>query len=160
MNQENQDRLKRELSNWYKGYKLADIDNLAKFIFSKKNCEEAVEHYYDDDECESPLDFNNWEELIQKGNWHKTQDDVNESCIDMFRYVLASNDFWNDKDNRVFVGRHRGYISYWLYTRDLLGLDYEFSYKNKFSIWLFWQTIKKIRILYWRIKNRISNRKY
>ena len=74
MNKENENRLSRELTDRYKNYRPADINKLAKFIFSKKNCDSAAEHYYDDEECKSPLDFNNWEELIQRGNWHKTQE--------------------------------------------------------------------------------------
>lgn len=156
MDKENQDRLSRELLNRYKGYKPSNINTPAKVIFSKKNCDGAVEHYYDDDECENPLDFNNWEELIQKGNWHETQDDVNDACINMLRSILSSNKFWEDKDKRIFVQREREYVSYWFYTRDLLGLDYEFSYRRWIGAWLFWRFIKLVRIISWRIKNKIS----
>ena len=167
MNNENISRIKEDLLGRYKGFKPSTFTSLVMTNAKKKNCENLVEHYYDVDEESygdygifNNLDFNNWEELIEVGNWGLKQEDVNKSCIDILQKLVSNDIFMGESSNRVFIEKRRGYLCYWVYVRDLFKVEYTFAYKMCFIVWVFWQLVWSVECFFRKIDNYISDRCY
>ena len=167
MNNENINRIKKDLSGRYEGFKQSTFASLVMTMAKKKNCENLVEHYYDVEEesyedrgISNNLDFNNWEELVEAGNWGLKQEDVNKSCIDLLQKLASNDTFLEESSKRVFARKQRGYLCYWVYVRDLFNVEYTFSYKMCFVVWAFWQMVWNVECFFRKIDNYINDMYY
>lgn len=99
-----QDLINKELSKYNKKYKNFNLHNsLIKKLKNHYNCIEYAENYYnfDDDLTEEErLKKLNYQEIYYKGNWEYSQQEVNNTAIDILKWIKKQN---IGLKNRVYI---------------------------------------------------------